>query len=256
MHFAWAWTTALQPEAGVLRPAPPLPASEGSSPLPPLLCQLGKWNGESLLASGLCLDLPHPQFLAPWAKRARTPSLAVPLGGPSLGPKSPPFGCAECKVTWGRRDGELVLFAASFLPLQGRGRGRQGSCPSFRQPSRCHRVLWVTYNRGEKRGVSFTVPEPTGKEGTRKFQTQASRHVSSPSAQHSSEHGPRSRGVGGRAGAWAQSARPCVLPGDRLTRGPRSEAALDTALPAWTVTWPHPVARALCWKELGRRECG
>lgn len=214
MHFAWAWTTALQPEAGVLRPAPPLPASEGSSPLPPLLCQLGKWNGESLLASGLCLDLPHPQFLAPWAKRARTPSLAVPLGGPSLGPKSPPFGCAECKVTWGRRDGELVLFAASFLPLQGRGRGRQ--------PSKCHRVLWVTYNRGEKRGVSFAVPEPTGKEGTRKFQTQASRHVSSPSAQQSSEHGPRSRGAAGLGPGPRAPVRVSSQETDSLgVRGPR-----------------------------------
>lgn len=109
---------------------PPLPALEGSSLIPPLLCQLGKWNWESLLASVLCLDLPHSQFLAPWAKCTRTPSLAVPLGGPNWDP-SPPFGCAESKVTSGRRDGEPVLFAASFLPLPGRGAGQAGLLPEL-----------------------------------------------------------------------------------------------------------------------------
>ena len=38
----------------------------------------GNWVGRVYCPPGCALDLPHPEFLAPWARC--TPSLAVPLG--------------------------------------------------------------------------------------------------------------------------------------------------------------------------------
>lgn len=45
----------------------------------------GNWVGRVYCPPGCALDLPYPQFLAPWARC--TPSLAVPLG--RWRPKSP-----------------------------------------------------------------------------------------------------------------------------------------------------------------------
>lgn len=70
MHLLWAWTTALWPEAGILRPYP-LDTGVGNSLLPPLSCELEEiGSGEFTSLRGvpwifLTFSSWHPRQRAP-----------------------------------------------------------------------------------------------------------------------------------------------------------------------------------------------
>lgn len=131
VHFLWAWTLA---ESWGIE-ALPLGVGAGSSPLPPLPCQLGEIGLQRVYALRAVPRIfptpssPHPGQIAP-------PHLPCIWAGPNWNP-SHPFGCPESKAT-SRRGRELVPLWTSFVLCQRSERAGQGFHMNFRQPSWCH----------------------------------------------------------------------------------------------------------------------
>lgn len=152
-----------------LPPPPHLPMGLGSSPLPQLFCQLGEIGlGEFTGLRAVSWIFPTPSSWHPGQNAP--PHLLCLWAGPNRDP-SHPFGRPESKVTSRRRDGELVLFSASFLPLQGSEGAGQGFRLSFGQPSKCTRgPLDDIQQRGEKFGHLFWLSLKPQEGGDQKVQ--------------------------------------------------------------------------------------
>lgn len=113
MRFLWAWTIALWPEAGILRPYP-LDMGVENGPLPPLSCQLEEIGSESLLASGVCPGSSSPSVPGTLGKGH---PLICCASGQVLTTTCHPFGCLKSKATSRRRGGECVPISGIFSAM-------------------------------------------------------------------------------------------------------------------------------------------